>query len=263
MYADEDARGGVLEPEGIVGLKFRRDKQVDTMARLDPQYRQLRAASLDTSLTPDQLSDVKVKLATREELLLPVYTQISLQFADLHDRAGRMLAKGVIRQPLVWKHARRFFYWRLRRRLNEESILRKMAAAAPAPSRLAAPGLVPAPAPAPSTTAPTPASTPAPPANNATPPTPIRARHLDLLQAWTGMPAATFDTDDRAVAVWYEEKRKEVHARVDGLRAEAVAAEVAALLRANKDGGLRGVRTVLGMLPLAERDVVLRYLAGE
>jgi acetyl-CoA carboxylase carboxyltransferase component len=36
MYADEDSRGGVLEPEGIVGIKYRREKQIETMARLDP-----------------------------------------------------------------------------------------------------------------------------------------------------------------------------------------------------------------------------------
>ncbi|XTI91101.1 hypothetical protein V2W45_1413459 [Cenococcum geophilum] len=49
----------------------------------------------------------------REQLLL-IYSQISLQFIDLHDRAGRMHAKGTIRQPLRWQNARRFFYWRLR-----------------------------------------------------------------------------------------------------------------------------------------------------
>ena len=128
MYADEDARGGVLEPEGIVSIKYRRDKQLETMARLDRTYAELKRSLADKSLSADQQSDLKVQMTAREQLLLPVYSQISIQFADLHDRAGRMQAKGAIRHPLQWKNARRFFYWRLRRRLNEESILKKLAA---------------------------------------------------------------------------------------------------------------------------------------
>ncbi len=45
MYADVDARAGVLEPEGIVEIKMRRDKLLGLMERLDetlcfPQTRQ-------------------------------------------------------------------------------------------------------------------------------------------------------------------------------------------------------------------------------
>ncbi|KAI5299578.1 rab guanine nucleotide exchange factor S2, partial [Ascosphaera pollenicola] len=131
MYADEQARGGILEPEGIVNIKYRREKQLDTMARLDPQYGALRQQLNDKSLSAEKLSEIKAKMTEREELLLPVYLQIALQFADLHDRAGRMEAKGVIRQALLWKNSRRFFYWRLRRRLNEDVFLKQMALATP------------------------------------------------------------------------------------------------------------------------------------
>ena len=99
MYADEDARGGVLEPEGIVGIKYRRDKQLETMARLDATYGELKAQSLAKGLTSEQSNAIKVKMTEREQLLGPVYQQIALQFADLHDRAGRMEAKGTIRLP--------------------------------------------------------------------------------------------------------------------------------------------------------------------
>jgi acetyl-CoA carboxylase/biotin carboxylase 1 len=224
MYADEDGRGGVLEPEGIVNIKFRRDKLLETMARLDPTYAELKRQLADNTLSNDEQSDLKVKMTERETLLIPVYTQISLQFADLHDRAGRMEAKGTIRQPLQWKNARRFFYWRLRRRLNEEAILKKMNA-------ISVRG----------------------------PPT-TRERNLEILQAWTGISA--FEKDDKAVAMWYEENRKEVHAKVEGLRNEGVAFEVASLLRGNKEGGLKGIRQVLGMLPVEERESVLKYLGG-
>lgn len=229
MYADEDARGGVLEPEGIVNIKYRRDKQLETMTRLDPTYAELKAKLADKSLSKDAQSDIKVQMTERETLLLPVYTQIALQFADLHDRAGRMKAKGTIRQALRWREARRFFYWRLRRRLNEESIIKKMAVSS---------------------------ST----SNNVRSPT-SREHKIELLRAWSGV--AGFDTDDKAAATWYEENRKVVNAKVEVLKADAVAYDVAALMRGNhKEGALKGVQQVLSMLPVEEREGVLKFLSS-
>ena len=72
MYADEEARGGVLEPEGIVGIKFRKDKQLETMARLDTTYGDLKRRSLQKDLTPEQQTEIKNKMTERETLLLPV-----------------------------------------------------------------------------------------------------------------------------------------------------------------------------------------------
>ncbi|PQE09301.1 acetyl- carboxylase protein [Rutstroemia sp. NJR-2017a BVV2] len=223
MYADEDARGGVLEPEGIVNIKYRRDKQLETMARLDPEYAELKKQLFDKSLPQEQLSDVKAKLFAREQLLLPVYTQVSLQFADLHDRAGRMKAKHVIREELKWREARRFFYWRVRRRVNEEYILKRMSNAG---------------------------------AKN---PLTSRANNLRTLAAWTGIPA--FEKDDRSVAMWYEENRKVVHEKVEAMKLEGVAFEVAALVRGNSKGGLKGVQQVLSMLPAEEREAALKFLS--
>jgi acetyl-CoA carboxylase/biotin carboxylase 1 len=222
MYADEDARGGVLEPEGIVNIKYRRDKQLETMARLDPIYGELKKQSMDKSLSSGELSDIKVKLAEREALLLPVYMQVSLQFADLHDRAGRMKAKNVIRDSLKWREARRFFYWRVRRRLNEEYIIKRMTGASKNPIA-------------------------------------SRARHLETLAAWSGV--AQFPTADRDVATWYEENRKLVHEKIEAMKTEGVAFDVAALLRTNGKGGLKGVQQVLSMLPAAEREEALRFLS--
>jgi acetyl-CoA carboxylase/biotin carboxylase 1 len=222
MYADEDARGGVLEPEGIVNIKYRRDKQLETMARLDPEYSALRKQLADKSLTPNQLSDVKVKASAREQLLLPVYMQVSLQFADLHDRAGRMKAKDVIRSSLRWREARRFFYWRVRRRVNEEYILKRMAGASKNPLS-------------------------------------SRTRNLEILAAWTGIPG--FAKKDQEVAMWYEENRKTVSEKVEVMKTEGVAFDVAAMLRSNGKGGLKGVQQVLSMLPAAEREEALRYLS--
>ena len=226
MYADEEARGGVLEPEGIVNIKYRRDKQLDTMSRLDPTYAQLRAQLADGALSPEEMSDVKLKMTEREKALGPVYLQIALQFADLHDRAGRMEAKGTIRMPLQWQNARRFFYWRLRRRLSEEVLLRRLATAAPSPAHSS------------------------------------KENNLALLRSWTGLLDTEFDKDDRRVAEWYESHRKDINARVDTLKAESVGQKVADLLMINKEGGLKGVKEVLSLVPTSEREELIKYLTG-
>lgn len=231
MYADEDARGGVLEPEAIVNMKYRREKQLDTMARLDPEYCTLRKQLADKSLSQEQLGQIKAKATAREQVLLPVYMQISLQFADLHDRAGRMQTKGVIRSSLVWREARRFFYWRVRRRVNEEYIMKRMSSSNTNKNHNA----------------------------NQNPLT-SRARNLETLAAWTGVPH--FATADRDVAMWYEENRKTVHEKVEALKTESVAFDVAAMLRGNSRGGLKGVQQVLSMLPAEEREEALKFLSA-
>ena len=42
MYADPAASGGVLEPEGIVEIKYRTPDLLATMHRLDPVLQQLK-----------------------------------------------------------------------------------------------------------------------------------------------------------------------------------------------------------------------------
>lgn len=244
MYADVEARGGVLEPEGIVNIKYRRDKQLDTMARLDPTYGELRRALQDTTLSKEQLSEIKTRMAAREEQLLPVYMQIALQFADLHDRAGRMQAKNTIRRALTWKNARRFFYWRLRRRLSEELIVKRMVAAAPAPAGTGNGAIA--------------ANVPAPAGQTE----PSRASHLHTLHAWTGMLNDELENDDRKVATWYEENKKAIQTRIESLKTKSVATDVASLLIGNKEGGLKGVQQVLSMLPVEEKEAVLKYLSS-
>jgi acetyl-CoA carboxylase/biotin carboxylase 1 len=125
MYADVESRGGVLEPEGIVEIKYRKPHLLATMTRLDSVYGDLKKR-LDTEMPAEEKTELKCQLETREQELLPVYQQIAIQFADLHDRTGRMKAKGVIRKPMVWTKSRTFFYWRLRRRLNEEYLIRSI-----------------------------------------------------------------------------------------------------------------------------------------
>ena len=66
-------------------------------------------------------------IRARERALLPVYTQVAVQFAQMHDGPARMLAKGVLRGVVPWRAARAFFAVRLRRRLAEEALVKHIA----------------------------------------------------------------------------------------------------------------------------------------
>ncbi|CAG8448007.1 11827_t:CDS:2 [Ambispora gerdemannii] len=136
MYADEKSRAGVLEPEGLVEIKFRRAQLLATIERLDDTYCQLKKSVNDSAnLTDLERQEIKARLDAREQELLPVYSQIALQFAELHDTPGRMKAKGAIRKSLDFRQSRRFFYWRVRRRLHEEYMFRRLVEANPRLSR--------------------------------------------------------------------------------------------------------------------------------
>jgi len=74
----------------------------------------------------DQIKLLEKKLRDRENILGPIYRQISITFADLHDTPGRMLTKDVIQKVLEWKSCRKFFYWRLRRLLAQDQIIKQM-----------------------------------------------------------------------------------------------------------------------------------------
>jgi len=114
-FADPAARGGVLEPEGVVEIKFKQPDLIKAMHRLDPVIRKAKA-------TGGSLAEATIK--ARVEELLPAYQQMALRFADMHDTPQRMFAKGVLAGVVPWREARRFFAWRLKRRLTEEGLIR-------------------------------------------------------------------------------------------------------------------------------------------
>eukprot|EP00045_Choanoeca_perplexa_P018135 m.279161 g.279161 ORF g.279161 m.279161 type:complete len:2306 (+) comp17727_c0_seq1:161-7078(+) len=136
MYADPESRGGVLEPEGLVSIKFRKPAKQATMYRLDDTYRsvsdQLKACANPHSA---EAKELQRKLNERYDLLEGMYHQVAVNFADLHDRATRMKHKECIREVVPWAQARHYFYWRLRRRLAEERIHNAMSAYDPSCSR--------------------------------------------------------------------------------------------------------------------------------
>ncbi|CAF4983652.1 unnamed protein product, partial [Rotaria socialis] len=97
-----------------------------TIRRLDPVSREL-AAEINLSITGSVNSakeELERQLAEREKSLFPVYQQAAVMFCDLHDTPGRMLEKGVIREILDWRSSRQFFYWRLKRRLGENKVVK-------------------------------------------------------------------------------------------------------------------------------------------
>ena len=127
MYADLDSRGGVLEPAGIVEIKYRQKDLLHTMHRLDPKLLSLSEA-LAAAESDDEKRNITAEIKQREKDVMPFYQQVALQFADMHDTPGRMLAKDVIQDKLQWRAARRFFYWRLRRRLREIALTTELKA---------------------------------------------------------------------------------------------------------------------------------------
>lgn len=119
-YADPTAKGAVLEPDGVVEIKFRPTELLTIMHKIDPVILKLKQEGAGPG-------DAAIK--ARETALLPVYHQIALAFAQMHDTPQRMMAKGVLRGVVPWIESRAFFSARLRRRMAEESLLRHIKAA--------------------------------------------------------------------------------------------------------------------------------------
>lgn len=111
-------RGGVLEPEGIVEIKFRKKDLLKTMHRIDaplasldaeivalnliqqPLHTQRKCSLTQQILEPTrkspELMELEKKVADREKSLMGIYHQIAVHFADLHDTPERMHEKGTI-----------------------------------------------------------------------------------------------------------------------------------------------------------------------
>lgn len=144
MYADVESRGGVLEAEGTVEIKYRLRDLTKTMARLDPECRELREkiksikmlndvtdaaerVSMGEEADPEKikrkLKELEAKLEEREKHLMPVYHQIAVTFADLHDTPGRMLQKKVIKNIINWSTSRKYFYWRFKRLIAQNVLV--------------------------------------------------------------------------------------------------------------------------------------------
>ena len=133
MYADRTAKGNVLEPEGMIEIKFRTKELLECMGRLDQQLINLKEKLQEARISTrahGMVESLQQQIQAREKQLLPVYTQIATKFAELHDTSLRMAAKQVIREVVDWANSRSFFYRRLRRRIAEESLVKTVTNAA-------------------------------------------------------------------------------------------------------------------------------------
>ena len=128
MFSDPEARGGILEPAGIVEIKFRLADQLKAMHRIDPQLQML-DAELESADSDADTADIKDQIAAREELLKPVYLQAATEFADLHDKTGRMKAKGVIKEAVPWAESRKYFFYLAKRRIAQDNYVAQLKAA--------------------------------------------------------------------------------------------------------------------------------------
>lgn len=75
----------ILEPEGVVEIKMRRDRLVSLMDRLDPEYADFKKASIDKTKSTEERAAATESFKKREAELMPTYKQIALLFADLHE----------------------------------------------------------------------------------------------------------------------------------------------------------------------------------
>jgi len=188
MYADPDGRGGILEPAGITEIKFRDSDRIKMMHRLDPTLKML-DAELDGTAFEDAKDDILAQIKAREEALKPVYLQAATEFADLHDKTGRMKAKGVIKAAVKWEESRAFFYWRAKRRMYEESFVSQMMAADSSMTKSGA---------------------------------------LDILQSLCTS-VSDFEGDNEGVATLYETEMGTMNAKISSIKIEGIKAKIAAL----------------------------------
>ncbi|PHJ25472.1 acetyl-coa carboxylase acc2, partial [Cystoisospora suis] len=147
MYADVESRGGVMEPSGTVEIKFRDKMLVETMKRLDRIIRQLekedaQLASEGLPIDAPRRQEIKEKKEKRIQDLLPVYKQVAIHFADMHDTAIRMKKRDAVHDVVTWEKCRNYFYWRLRRQLILFNLRREVTIADPTLSLIQAQRLV-------------------------------------------------------------------------------------------------------------------------
>ncbi|GAB2292893.1 acetyl-coenzyme-A carboxylase [Dionaea muscipula] len=132
MYAEKMAKGNVLEPEGMIEIKFRSKELLECMNRLDQQLINLKKKLEEAkgSRAYGNVESLQQQIKAREKQLLPVYMQIATRFAELHDTSLRMAAKGVIKDVVAWSNSRSFLFRRLFRRVSEESVIKTVRDAA-------------------------------------------------------------------------------------------------------------------------------------
>ena len=237
MYADTDGRGGVLEPAGLIEIKYRKRDLFKTAHRLDPKLQQL-DNELEQAAGDADIVNIESQIEAREKQLLGTYTQIATQFADLHDTPGRMKAKGCIRQIVPWKRARSYFYWRLRRRLVEFDVRRRILTASGQKSLSDAEDIL------------------ASWFDDAVHAGKTRQSHT----ANGSASAQELWLDDRLVVSWMADERETINRNVSALNVERITREVMFLGLQDAKGAVQGILELIHKLDDKEREDALALL---
>lgn len=115
MLADSNSRGGVLEANGIVEIKFReKDLSVllkkcdEKTAKLEEELISFKNNKIENN--QQKKKELQQEYEKRKEKLLPVCRAAAVRFADLHDTTARMIAKGAIHDEVAWQNTRNYFY---------------------------------------------------------------------------------------------------------------------------------------------------------
>lgn len=237
MYADTNCRGGVLEPEGTVDVKYRRRNIIKTMHRLDPKLRKLDQELSGGKRSGGLLSDERKRaiheaIYAREVKILPVYRNVATAFCDLHDTPGRLLAKGAIRDIIDWRDARSFFYWRLQRRLSEERVRNQLSAVDPTLSYDKITGLLKKWA----------ADYRMESGMNGHT---TANGEMDMESLSDESDAMSFEKDDRWVFHWLEVEEDAIEKRIDRVRTARIATQVTESCRLSKEGFVDGIESAL------------------
>jgi len=229
FFAAEDSRGGVLEATGAASIKYRIGDIQKTMRRIDPELISLVAqhtAAVESKSAGD-IEELALKIKIREAKVLPIYHQIAVQFADLHDTPGRMEATGVIKAQVDWKSSRGYFYWRLRRRLAEFQLRREIIKSEPELS-------------------------------------PVDAS--SLLEKWfmeSNPQAKAADwSDSRKVLVWIGNQQAFLRLKLESIRTKAAAAKALKLTLDCPEGAADGLVSAFEFMDPMQREVLRQKLAA-
>jgi len=136
VTADPTARGGVLEPSGVVEIRFRSRERREMARRLDSELAGLDAATQRRGAggavggagagggngVAAEAAAAEARWARREAALAPAMERAALALAEAHDGPHRLLARGGARAIVPWSRARSHLCLRLRARLAEAAL---------------------------------------------------------------------------------------------------------------------------------------------
>lgn len=113
MVADEESRGGILEPNAIVGIKFRKDKLEALQRRNDELMNQWDRELIEevkkNGPNSEECTRLQNLLAKRSKELTKAYRSVTVEYADMHDRAPRMHRKGAVQYVTNLSNSRTLF----------------------------------------------------------------------------------------------------------------------------------------------------------